>query len=209
MEFITALQQRLSAELPGRACHMEFYPVRFKEEDFADVDTYRRAAVGIHFFPAPTGWDFLLIERSEYDGQHSKQMAFPGGKIEESDTDTVLTARRETFEEVGIPMENGVHIGTLTEVYIPVSRFRVMPHLFVHSSLPDLVLDEREVNSVELCAVSDLLLPQTQSEQERDLGVSGIRKKVPCFILNQKVVWGATALMLAELKILIQDLQMH
>ena len=77
------LQERLTQALPGAAAHEPY--ARYRKQ-FKNASTIKRsAAVAIHFYFSNDQWYFILIERSTYNGQHSGQMAFPGGKPEPSD----------------------------------------------------------------------------------------------------------------------------
>jgi len=195
----------LKGGLPGRLSHEAFYPVRQVELSHLDVSHFRHAAVGIHLFPNEDDCQFLIIERSEYDGTHSKQMAFPGGKVDVADEDTVYTARRESWEEVGIPFEKGDWLGCLTTVYIPVSSFSVEPHLFFHDEVPEFKLSEREVQATYLFSVHELLDESNCKQVNIPMNSRAVMRNVPCFELRQKIIWGATALILSELKDLLKN----
>jgi 8-oxo-dGTP pyrophosphatase MutT (NUDIX family) len=195
----------LRGELPGRRSHEAFYPVRQAELTSLDVSSFRPAAVGIHLFPSNDDCQFLIIERSEYDGTHSKQMAFPGGKVDVADENTVYTARRESWEEVGIPFDKGDWLGQLTTVYIPVSSFTVEPHLFFHNEVPEFKLSEREVQATYLFSVHELLDESNCKQVNIPMNSKMVMKNVPCFELQNKIVWGATALILSELRELLKN----
>ena len=76
-----------------------------------------------------------LILRNEYDGVHSNQISFPGGKKENNDADLIETAVRETNEEIGIKKDNMIFQLKLTDIYIPPSNFLVRPYIFTLKSL--------------------------------------------------------------------------
>lgn len=199
------LIEQLKKPLPGIDSHKSFYPYRFKEENTLDYSNFRKAVVGIHIFPSEDEFSILLIERSEYDGTHSKQIAFPGGKVDEGDNSLEYTARRETFEEVAIPFEAGEVIGQLTEVNIPVSKFNVIPFVFYHENLPELKKNEREVNEILTIRFSDLLNDQFKTSTSIRINHQVTMPNVPCFIINEKIIWGATALILNELKLICKE----
>jgi 8-oxo-dGTP pyrophosphatase MutT (NUDIX family) len=127
-------------------------------------------------------------------------VSFPGGKKEPEDLDLEYTARRECFEEVGIPIHEGELVGKLTEVFIPVSSFLVQPFVYFHSSKPRLERNLREVEEILHFSLFDLL------EEHRVLTMDLLQPNgtkytdVPYFNLVEKKVWGATALILNELK---------
>jgi ADP-ribose pyrophosphatase YjhB (NUDIX family) len=130
-------------------------------------------------------------------------MAFPGGKPDPTDLHLEFTARRESFEEIGIPINNGQQIKTLSNVWIPVSGFEVSPFIFLHEEAPLLQPNPREVQQIFSIAISELL--KQESCIQKDIHIPGgvILKDHPCFVLQEKIVWGATALILNELKLLL------
>ena len=70
-----------------------------------DERTARPAAVLIPLIDRPIGVNLLLTLRSEALLKHSGQVAFPGGRVDESDTGVVEAALRETREEIGVEPE--------------------------------------------------------------------------------------------------------
>ena len=195
------LLERLSIELhnlPGVEAHRKFYPMRF--ENFEKPLDARLSAVGVHFFEKENEIHFILIERAEYEGHHSKQIAFPGGKKELTDNSLEETARRESIEEIKIDMNSAKLIGQITPVYIPISNFEVYPFLYWHTQIPSYDLSSEEVNDILFVKCSDLLNDDYLSEVDIQLSINDHLKKVPCFHLENKIVWGATALILSEIK---------
>jgi 8-oxo-dGTP pyrophosphatase MutT (NUDIX family) len=191
-------------DLPGEAAHAPYKRYRAAFEN-KDRESARSAAVGIHIYQENQQLYFYLIERSTYNGQHSGQMAFPGGKQDPSDSDLEFTARRESEEELGIHHKSGELIKQLTEVWIPVSGFVVSPYVFFHEKKPTLLINEREVAQVESIAIPLLLEDTTIEFRDINLPNEGKLKEHPCFVFNEKVVWGATALMLNEVRILLSE----
>lgn len=190
--------------LPGIEAHKKFYPLRF--EQIEKPDEVKLSAVGVHLFEKETELCFILIERSEYDGHHSKQIAFPGGKKELFDKDLEETARRESIEEINIQMKNAKLIGQITPVYIPVSNFEVYPFLYWHEQVPSYDSSSLEVNDIFIVNCSDLLNDDNLSESDIEISKNSKLKKVPCFRLQNKIVWGATALILSEIREILKRL---
>ena len=145
----------------------------------------------------------LLMLRASYDGAHSAQISFPGGKKELTDTDLKSTALRETKEEVGIP-ENDIYIvRELSKTYIPPSNFWVSPFLAICKKTPTFILNHEVEKSIEV-AVSDLI--NDNSIISKKMSTSYMKNiDVPCFKLNNYIVWGATAMILSEIKDLIAE----
>jgi len=195
---------RFKGDLPGSKAHEAFAPYRKHFEQNA-TGPRKKAAVGIHFYLKNEEWYFILIERSSYDGKHSAQMAFPGGKPESSDLHLEHTARRESEEEIGIPMNKGIKLAELSMVWIPVSSFEVTPFVFLHHEQPEMLINKREVADYFEVNLADLLSEENVSTTSISVNEQTRMNNVPCFVLNKKIVWGATALMLAELKILLSS----
>jgi len=206
---ILALQEKINNSLPGLEAHIAFYPLRFINNNAKDYLNYRKSAVAIHIYSREESSDdfsILLIERSEYEGTHSKQIAFPGGKVDPEDKSFEHTARRESFEEVEIPFDSGTFIGKLTEVNIPVSKFNVMPYVFYHETLPPLKKNEREVNEILSITITELVDESNRKTTSIKVNDELTMPNVPCFIMQEKIIWGATALILNELKIICKEI---
>jgi len=192
-------------ELPGEAAHAPYKRYR-QHFETSNVEQPRRpAAVAVHLYPQNSAWHFILIERSTYNGQHSGQMAFPGGKPEPTDPHLEFTARRESLEEIGIPTDQGQHLKTLSKVWIPVSGFEVSPFVFLHEQAPLLQPDPHEVQDIISVSVSDLLADSSLTSKDIEIPGGQILEAHPCFLLNNKIVWGATALMLNEVRMLLMS----
>lgn len=205
---ILALQEKINNSLPGLEAHIAFYPLRFINNNAKDYLNYRKSAVAIHIYSREESSDdfsILLIERSEYEGTHSKQIAFPGGKVDPEDKSFEHTARRESFEEVEIPFDSGTFIGKLTEVNIPVSKFNVMPFVFFHETLPPLKKNEREVNEILSISITELGDESNRKTTSIKVNDELTMPNVPCFVIQEKIIWGATALILNELKIICKE----
>lgn len=205
-EVIQRLQSRLKEDLPGSLAHQDVLPVNRRNVEIKDPSGHRESAVSILMCPKENGIETVFIKRPIYDGKHSGQIAFPGGKREDLDFDLEETARRECFEEIGFPQEAGVLIGQLTEVYIPVSNFVVYPYLFHTTEIPPLVLDPLEVDDVIHFDVLNLLDENAIKATDLRMSDGLIRKNIPYFDVKGSIVWGATALMLAELRVLLNEI---
>ncbi len=192
-------------ELPGAAAHAPYKRYRQQFEESHAAQAKRPAAVAIHLYPQNGLWHFILIERSTYNGQHSGQMAFPGGKPDPTDPHLEFTARRESLEEIGIPTDQGQHLKILSKVWIPVSGFEVSPYVFLHEQAPLLQPDPREVQEIISVSVSDLLADSSLTSKDIEIPGGQVLEAHPCFLLNNKIVWGATALMLNEVRMLLRE----
>lgn len=204
--FIEELSNKLQLDLPGEEAQYKMAHVnreRFSQH-LIDVESYRASAVMILFYPNENNDTvILLIERPQYDGHHSGQIAFPGGKAEPDDTDLSHTAIREFFEETGSSLHPNL-IGKLTPVYIPVSKFMVQPYVGYLESKPVFSPDIKEVQELIEWRVDDLLNPLIIKETEVNAS-SGVKFTTPYFDVYGKVLWGATAMMLSELKHILEN----
>ena len=163
----------------------------------------KKAAVLALFYPNSSDEAvFVLTKRASYKGIHSSQISFPGGKFNKEDASLKQTALRETFEEIGVSPNSVAVIRELTPVYIPPSNFIATPYIGCIGTTPSFLTNYEVANTIEVL-VADLL---------NDTALSAIniknpymdKKDVPCFKLNGYVVWGATAMMLSEIKELLK-----
>jgi 8-oxo-dGTP pyrophosphatase MutT (NUDIX family) len=150
-------------------------------------------------YPKKGQTHLVLIQRNSYEGVHSAQIAFPGGKYETPDVTFEKTALRETQEEIGIHPNNIEIIMPFTHLYIPPSNFMVYPFLGICKEEIVFVPDNNEVVNVIELPLNDFL--------NDDLVVKTImttsyaeKIEIPAFKINEHIVWGATAMMLSELK---------
>jgi 8-oxo-dGTP pyrophosphatase MutT (NUDIX family) len=192
--------------LPGEEAHLEFSPIRQKSSDaLKNAQQFRDAAVAIVIYPSNNELFSLVIERQTYDGTHSGQISFPGGKVEESDQNLMHTAIRECFEEIGLELNESDFISELTPVFIPVSGFHVRPFIFYQENEPtNFILSEREVYQLAHISLKELTNEDNVVLKSLKIG-NTILKDVPHFKLNEVEIWGATALMLNELKHLLKN----
>lgn len=146
----------------------------------------------------------LLILRKKYKGVHSNQIGFPGGKAEKQDSDILATALRETYEEVGVPPSQVNVVKALSEVYIPPSNFEVQPYIGLYKKMDAFLLQETEVEAlvevplVEFMNDDNIYLQNLTTSYAKNIDV-------PAFKFNGYIVWGATAMMLSEIKELLKQ----
>jgi 8-oxo-dGTP pyrophosphatase MutT (NUDIX family) len=151
------------------------------------------------FYPKNGMTHLVLIVRNSYEGVHSGQIAFPGGKWETEDADYSVTALRETHEEVGILPNQMEIIKLFTPTYIPPSNFMVYPFFGICKEEVCFVLDPTEVSSIIELPLSVFLSDKIIIEANMTTSYA-TNINVPAFEIEGHVVWGATAMMLSELK---------
>ena len=159
----------------------------------------KKAAILALFYPDKNNKTrFLLTLRANYKGKHADQVSFPGGKIDKIDVNLQATALRETFEEVGIISDEIKIIRQITDSYIPPSNFLVTPFIGVLDKKPIFKKNYEVAHLIEVL-ISDLL--NDYSLTSKKMKTSYMEEiDVPCFKLNDYIVWGATAMMLSEIK---------
>lgn len=158
-------------------------------------------------FPKNKEWHVVLIERNPNDRDtHGGQISFPGGKAEPHDGTMLKTALRETEEEVGILQKEIKVLGKLSEVYIPVSNFNVYPFVGYLDFQPIYNIQEAEVYRVLEVPISHLK-NEAAKQRTTDIPINKLLtlKNIPFYEVENKTLWGATAMMLSELLELTGD----
>ena len=204
--FLKSVPKIANLPLPGEEYHYKMAPLsrlrELREEGIKNKNP-KKAAVLMLFYPdEEQRTKFVLILRKTYKGVHSNQVGFPGGKVENGDLDYQMTALRETHEEVGIRPDDINIIRPITEVYIPPSNFLVFPYLGTLAMTPEFIPQETEVEGIIEVPLADFLDDSALSKEKLDTSYARALE-VPAFKLNGHTVWGATAMMLNEVKALL------
>ena len=203
--FIDELNQRLQQPLPGISAHNTMASeTRLKLKMPSPNERTRESAVLILFYPSDNQIFIPLILRPQYDGVHGGQMAFPGGRAEKEDENLIRTALREAQEEIGIRISDVKILGKLTKLFIPPSNFYVQPVIGYMTRKPEFYPDPREVDKVIEISLEDLKNPDKIGR--KTLNVRGLEIDTPFYDILETTVWGATAMMIAELLIVINPL---
>lgn len=207
-QFLEHIPKIKAIALPGLDSHIEMVPLNrtmyLSNQEYKQQKT-KKAAVLLLIYPKNNIAHLALIKRNQYEGVHSSQIAFPGGKFENADVNLQYTALRETFEEIGIAQENITIVKPFTEVYIEPSNFLVHPFLGFSTNELSFILDKKEVS--EIIEMPLTMLLSENLLQTRTLTTSYAQSiTVPAFIINNHIVWGATAMMLNELKVVLQKI---
>jgi 8-oxo-dGTP pyrophosphatase MutT (NUDIX family) len=202
-DFTVKLREELMNPLPGRDVQLKMSSNRRIREllDFSGMDNAVKSSVLILFYPAPSDGTatFVLTLRPEYGGVHSGQISLPGGKYKESDGDLSETALRETKEEIGIDVQKIDLLGKLSELYIPPSNFLVQPFIGAVSPAQKFFPDPEEVSKIIEIRLPDLL-NQNNIKKRHVVLSNGANVFAPCYIINGDLIWGATAMILSELR---------
>ncbi|TPG43825.1 NUDIX hydrolase [Flavobacterium pectinovorum] len=201
-DFLQFVPNLIPVELPAIAAHLKMAPKEriesLKNLDFK-AENPRIAAVMMLFYPKEEKTHLVLIVRNAYNGVHSSQIAFPGGKYETTDADFEETALRETHEEVGVLPDKIEVIKHFSPMYIPPSNFLVHPFLGISKEELSFYPDVREVADIIELPLSVFL--DDEIIIEATLSTSyGNNIVVPAFNIQNHIVWGATAMILSELR---------
>lgn len=202
---IEILKQALTRPLPGVDAQRRMSPsVRFTGNKQFDRGRARLSSVLILLYQKDGEWHIPLIQRPKYDGAHSGQVSFPGGKQEQGDASYLDTALRETEEEIGISRDGLMFISQLSSLYIPNSNFVVYPQVCITDNKPVFNPDLREVETVIEVPVRQLLSPDTIHRFIRS--INGVIVDAPFYKVDNYVIWGATAMILSEFLSLVGSL---
>ena len=205
MEFIDFLKHipKIKTEkLLGSLAHEKMVPPERKDImnnlDLKNVNP-REAGIMMLLYPKNGQTHLALILRNTYKGVHSSQIAFPGGKIEPEDTSIEDTALRETHEEIGISPDKINIIRPFSPVYIPPSNFMVFPFLGYATQELTFVEEASEVAAMIELSLQDFLDDTIIVNKMMSTSYS-TEISVPAFKISDYYVWGATAMMMSELK---------
>ena len=198
---ISRIEKKLSNGLPGREAQLKMAAHAARSGYLIAPTDAHRAGVLALFYPKLSDWHIVLIERgsSNPNDRHRGQISFPGGRYEEEDQHISNTALRETEEEVGVDASQVQLLGPLTDLYIPVSNFKVDPFVGFTETTPKFIPQEDEVQNILEVPVSELIRPENLKMKHLVVREGFTLKDVPYFHLMNKTVWGATAMMLSEL----------
>ena len=201
---IARMEQR---PLPGHGDFLELSG--YQRPDLAQVRLRRpepkESAVLLLLYPEAGSMHTLLMLRPTYQGVHSGQVGFPGGHREAYDVDLRATALREFGEEIGAATGNVRVIREMTPVYIPPSHSVVTPVLAYAPQLGPTAPDPREVAGLIPIAVAHLLRDDILKRTRMFVKAVGHELDVPYWDVDGHMVWGATALMIAELRALFRE----
>lgn len=198
-EFIDSLSRNLNAPLPGKEAQQEMAPSSRRRYVEAPADA-KIACVLALIYPKDGEEHLVFIERQSHpNDRHRGQIGFPGGKLEPTDESHAAGALREAEEEVGVPTSQVNLIGKLTELYIPVSGFKVFPFVGYSEQRPDFIRQESEVKRILEAPFATFFSESVRKEKDIRVGKNITLPRVPYFDVQGQVIWGATAMMLSEL----------
>jgi 8-oxo-dGTP pyrophosphatase MutT (NUDIX family) len=202
---VEALFVRLKQDLPGATAHepMRAIPVGNIKPNFTHKLPPKPGGVLILLYEENGVIKFPLTKRQEYKGAHSGQISLPGGKAEPGE-DGIETALREGYEEIGVDIKKMKVIGTMSEFFVMPSNFLVTPVIAYLDKPVSFSPDSFEVAKIFSCNISDLLKDDAIHKKEI-IAAGAFEMMAPHFEIEGEIVWGATAMMLNEFRMILKD----
>ena len=201
-EFLKYVPKLMEVVLPATEAHLKMVPLdRIQSISNLNIEgkNPKSAAVMMLFYPKNGRTHLVLIVRNSYEGVHSAQIAFPGGKYEVEDITFEKTALRETYEEIGIHPDSMEIIRPFTHLYIQPSNFLVYPFLGICKNEIIFIPDTSEVADIIELPLSVFLAEDVVVSVMISTSYAN-NILVPAFKIEDHIIWGATAMMLSELK---------
>ncbi len=186
--------------------HRFISPPRWAPDFFADhqrpLEGTRPAAVLMGIIDRPSGATMLLTRRAAHLSRHSGQVAFPGGRHDESDVSLVATALREAHEEIGLEPHHVEVLGELP-TYITGTQYRVTPIVALLDPGLSVQPHPDEVESVFEVPLYFLMDPRNHQRRHM-VSEEGERQflSMPWRVPGENreyFIWGATAALLRNL----------
>lgn len=205
-KLVHQLDIRLKEPLPGALAHERMRAVSVGKiaPDFTHKTSPRAGSVLIVLYPQADRIVFPLIKRPDYQGMHAGQVSFPGGKAEGQET-AVETALREANEEIGIDSKSVKILGKLSDFFVIPSNFMVVPIVGYTTSEPTLKADPFEVAKI-LHGSVESILPESALLEKEITAAKTYQLKAPHFEIENEIVWGATAMILNELRYVLNEI---
>jgi 8-oxo-dGTP pyrophosphatase MutT (NUDIX family) len=203
---IAFLIKRMKLPLPGLEAQLKLAPP-FRNNIMPKVLTdYRKGSVMLLIKSIERQPHLIFIERSDDGKVHSGQIAFPGGKKDESDETLLSTAIRETEEEIGLAPHHISVLGELTQLYIPPSNFMVSPFVGYLENKTEYAISTKEVKRAIEIPLVDFFNKEVIVDDEVATTYRG-PVSVPCYKLHGIQIWGASSMILSEFLALFDEIE--
>lgn len=205
-QILPKIKQIHSDNLPGFQAQAKMSPPM--RQQFTQADILRlnakKSAVLILLYEKNLQTHIVFTQRQEYNGAHSGQISFPGGKMDDTDPDLQFTALRETWEEVGVQVPKESVIGELSFLYVPPSNFVIYPYIAHLEEVPRFIPEEKEVKRIIELPIQDLINPNNQQAYRYHNKRLNIEFESPSYLVGGNTIWGATAMILSELLTILE-----
>lgn len=200
-----SIQDRLTKPLPGSTAHNVFRarPVGDVRPKFAYKLPPRPGGVIVLLYEDDGIVRFPLIRRPDYPGAHGGQVSLPGGKAEAGE-DAIQAALRECEEEIGVDSRRINVLGHLSNFLVVPSNYLVTPVIASIDHKPVFRPDPFEVSRIFHARLTDITAEDAIREKEI-VAAGKYRMVAPHFEIENEIVWGATAMMLNEFRVVLSD----
>jgi len=197
-EVLRSLKNRLAGPMPGLKAQMGMIPhPRPGNKAYFEVeDSSIKAGVLLLFYPFKDRLHLVLTRRTEQVDFHKGQISLPGGR-QEPEESLEQTALREAQEELQIDPDSIQILGMLTPLYIPPSNYCIYPVAAISERRPDFRPAAQEVAEVLEIPLEHLL--DSKNMRREKWVIRGADVEVPFYSYKGHKIWGATAMVLAEL----------
>jgi len=202
------LERRLQCELPGVAAQRQFEAeLNFGRHAGPPPRDARQAAVVVLIYPEQDEprrgeWKIILTQRPSSLPNHGGQICLPGGMIDPGESPQ-QAALREMEEELGVAAHDVTLLGELSPIYVWVSNFWVTPFVMWCETEPAWQPSVDEVEALIGLPLADLLDDNCLSELLHCRG--NLEFASPCIESGGHKVWGATSMILGELKAILRE----
>jgi 8-oxo-dGTP pyrophosphatase MutT (NUDIX family) len=154
------------------------------------------AAVLVPLYAAPDGELRVVLTRRRSDlRSHAGEISFPGGRLDAQDAGLSETALREAEEEIGLDRAQVTLVGALERTSTFATNYAIHPFVGLLDGERAWRASEVEVDAVLEPSLRDLRAGRTRRRIER----RGIAFEADAYVLEDQLVWGATARILGEL----------
>jgi len=166
-----------------------------RERKTIDHLALSRAAVLVPLFEKKEECHLLFTKRTERVKYHKGQISFPGGMVDKEDRDLEMTARRESYEEIGLKEDDLEILGALDDI-VTVTQFIVTPFVGYFPYPYSYQVSDIEIAELIEVPLSHLLAPGCFAEREISQGDH--QDVVSCYQYGEHIIWGATARILKQ-----------
>jgi len=171
-----------------------------RERQVIEHPSFAHAAVLVPLFKKGKVCHLLFTKRTDQVKHHKGEISFPGGMVDEADSELEKTALREAFEELGLKESDVRIIGVLDDI-VTVTQFIVTPIVGIFPYPYPFKLSEVEIAELIEVPLSSLL--EKERFAEREIVRGGQQEIVYSYQCGEHVIWGATARILKQLLDLI------
>ena len=156
----------------------------------------KKAGVLVPLFASDDGAiGIVMTRRGEHLRRHAGELSFPGGRLDEDDADLSSTAVREAHEEIGLAPGSVELLGALPPTPTIATGYAVHPFVGVIEPGQEWVLSQREVAAVHEFDLAQLLAGYGRRRIRR----RGVGFTTDTYVVDDQLVWGATARILGDL----------